>query len=91
MVHSSGSQFFRTTAGIESGPDALDKSRLVMTFLTNFGVTEKLCNFRLVLECKTEFLEKFLSDNLALSDAEVNNSGPLNKGGIPNLPSLRML
>ena len=62
-------QFFRTTTGIQSGPNACDKSRLVMTFLTILGVTEMLYSFRLVLEAKTgreipdssrsEFLEKF--------------------------------
>ena len=69
MRESSGSQVFRTTTGIQSGPDAFDKSRLVMTFLTILGVTEILCGFRLVLEGKTgkeipessrlEFLKKF--------------------------------
>ena len=55
MSESHGSQFFRTTTGIEieTGPDAFGKSRLVMTLLTNLGVTEILCNFRLVLEGKT--------------------------------------
>ena len=53
---------------------------------------EILCSFRLVLEGKTgkeipessrfEFLEKFLANNFALSDAEDNTSGPLNRGGI---------
>ena len=48
-----------------------------MSFLTIVGVTEILCSFRLVLEGKTgkevpessrlEFLEKFLSQNFALS------------------------
>ena len=82
MYESSGSQFFRTTTGIQSGPDALDESRFVMTFLTILGVMEILCNFRLVLEGKTgkeipepsrfEFLAKFLANNFALSDAEDN-------------------
>ena len=49
-IESSGSQFFRTTAGIKSGPDALDESRFIMTFLTILGVTEILCSFRLVIE-----------------------------------------
>ena len=49
---SSGSQFFRTTTGIQSGPNAFDKSRFIMTFLTILGVTEILCSFRLVLEGK---------------------------------------
>ena len=98
---SSGSQFFRTTTGIQSGPDAFDESRFVMTFLTILGVIDILCSFRLVLEGKTgkeipessrfQFLEKFLANNFALSDAEVNTSGPLNRGGIADLPLLRTL
>ena len=76
----SGSQFFRTITGIQSGPDAFGESRFAMTLLTILGVTEILWNFRLVLERKTgkeipessrsEFLEKFLANNFALSDAE---------------------
>ena len=38
MYESSGSQFFRTTTGIQWGPDAFDESRFVMTFLTILGV-----------------------------------------------------
>ena len=56
----------------------------------------QLCSFRLVLEWKTgkeipEFLEKFLSNNFALSDAEGNISRPLNARGIAHLPFLRTL
>ena len=101
MYESSGSQFFRTTTGIQSGPDAFDESRFVMNFLTILGVMGILCSFRLVLEGKTgkeitessrfEFLEKFLANNFALSDAEDNTSGPLNRGGIADLPLLRTL
>ena len=36
----SGSHLFRTTTEIQSGPDTFDKSRLVMSFLTNLGVNE---------------------------------------------------
>ena len=50
---SSGSQFFRTTTGKQSGPDTLHESRFVMTFLTILQVTETLCTFRLVVEGKT--------------------------------------
>ena len=60
-----------------------------------------LCSFRLVLEEKTgkeipessrfEFLEKFLANNFALSDAEDNTTGLLNRGGIADLPFLRTL
>ena len=60
-----------------------------------------LCSFRLVLEGKTgkevpessrfEFLERFLANNFALSDAEDKTSGPLNRGGIADLPLLRTL
>ena len=69
MQESSSSQFFRTTTGIQSGQDAFDKSRFMMTFLTILGVMEILCSFRLILEGKTgkeipqtstlEFSEKF--------------------------------
>ena len=72
-----------------------------MTFLNILGVTEILCIFRLVLEGKTgkeipkssrlEFLEKFSANSFALSDAEDNTSGPLNRGGIADLPLLRTL
>ena len=71
-----------------------------MTFLTNLGVTEILCSFRLVLEGKTgteifessifEFPKKFLA-NFALSDAEDDISGALNRGGIGELTLLRIL
>ena len=69
MYESSKPEFFRTTTGIQSGPDVFDKSKLVMTFIANFNVTITLCNFRLVLEEKAgkeipessrlEFLQKF--------------------------------
>ena len=72
-----------------------------MTFLTILGVTEILCSFRLVLEGETgkeipessrfEFLEMFSANNFALSDAEDNTSRLLNRGGIADLPLLRML
>ena len=55
----------------------------------------------LILEGKTgneipesprlDILEKFLANNFALSDAENNTSGPLNRGGIADLPLLRTL
>ena len=71
IYESSGSQFFRATTGIQSGPDAFDESRFVMTFLTILGVTVILFSFiyTLILEEKTgkkipgssrlEFLGKF--------------------------------
>ena len=72
-----------------------------MTFLTILGVTEILCSFKLVLEGKTgkeipessrlEFLEKFSANNFALSDAEDNTSGLLNRGGVADLPLLGTL
>ena len=97
QAHSS----FRNTTEIQSGPDAFDESRFVMTFLTILGVMEILCSFRLVLEGKTgkeisessrlELSENFLANKFALSDAEDNTSGPLNRGGIADLPLLRTL
>ena len=69
MYQISGSEFFRITTEIQSGPDAFDESSFAMTFLTIFGVMEILCSFRLVPEVKTieeipdssrlEFLEKY--------------------------------
>ena len=60
---------------------------------------EIFCSFKLVLEGKTgketpessrlEFKEKFSANNFALSGAEDNTSGPLNRGGIADLPLLR--
>ena len=83
MYESSGSKFFRTTTGIQSGPG-----------VRNF-ITEILCNFRLVLEGKagkkipassrSEYLEKFSANNFALWNAEFNTSGPLNREGIADL------
>ena len=72
-----------------------------MTCLTILGVTEILRSFKLVLEGKIgkeipepsrlEFLEKFSANNFALSDAEDNTSGMLNRGGIAHLTLLRTL
>ena len=100
MKESSGSQFFRTTTGIQSGPDAFDKSRFITTFLTILGVTEILCSFKLVLEGKTgkeilessrlEFLQKLVANSFALSNAEDNTSMSLNRGCIEDLPLLRI-
>ena len=53
MYENSSSQFFRATTRIQSRSDAFNESRFVMTFLTILGVTEILCNFRLVLKGKT--------------------------------------
>ena len=64
-------------------------------------VTEILCNFRLVLEGKTDkeipessrlkFLEKFSANNFALSNAEDSRSGQLNRANKVDLPLLRTL
>ena len=87
MYQSSGSQFFITPPGIQSGPDAFDELRFVMTFCNILGVIEILCSLRLVLEGKTGkdipessnlgLLEGFLLKNFALSEAEDNTSGLL--------------
>ena len=60
-----------------------------------------LCSFRLVQEEKTfeeipgssrlEFSEKGFANRFTLSNAEGNTSGPLNRGGIADLPFLRTL
>ena len=68
MYESSGSQYFRTTTGIQSRSDAFDETSFVKSFFTILGVTVILRSFRLVLEGKIgkgipessrlEFLEK---------------------------------
>ena len=72
-----------------------------MTILTILGLTEILCSVRLDQKEKSGkeipessrlwFLEKFSANNFALSDAKDNTSGPLNRGGIADLPLLRTL
>ena len=101
MYESSGLQFVRTTTGIQPGSDTFDESRIVLTFLTILRVMEILCSWTLVLEGKIgkeipessrlKFLEKFLANNFALSDAEDNTFGSLNRGDIADLPLLGTL
>ena len=96
-----GWQFFRTTTGIQQGLDVFDKSRLVITFSTNFGVAEILRSFKLVLDGNADkeilessrllFLEKILANDFVLSNAEYNKSVSLNKWIIADLPLLRIL
>ena len=72
-----------------------------MTFFTILGDREILRSFKLAPKGKTgkeipessrlEFLEKFSANNFALSNSEDNNSGPLNRGRIVDLPLLRAL
>ena len=75
-----------------------------MTFLTIMGVNRNIMQFQISFrrenrfQCqeipessRLEFLEKFLGNNFALSDAEYNTSGPLNRGGIADIPLLRTL
>ena len=86
---------------MQSGPDVLDKSTLIMTFLTILEVIEILCSFKLVLKGETgkaipassrlEFLEKFSVNNFALLYTEDNTSAPLKRGGIADLLLLRTL
>ena len=71
-----------------------------MISLTNLEITRILYYFRLAVKAKAgkkipessriEFL-KFPANNVALSDAEDNTSGRLYKGGIVDLPLLRIM
>ena len=81
MYESSGSQFFRTTTGIQSGPN-------VFNHLGSYGniMQIQICS-RLVFQ----FLEKFLANKFTLSDAEDNSSGLLNRGSITDLRLMRTL
>ena len=64
-------------------------------------VTEILWSFKLVVEGKTgknipessrlEFLEKLSAKNFCVSDGKDNTTGPLNRGGIADLPLLTTL
>ena len=100
MYESSGSQFFRTTTGTQSGPDAFNESRFGLTFLTILGVKEYYKSL-VVLEGKKvkrwpshqdqSFLKTFLPNSFTLSHAEGKTYGPLNRGGIVDLPLLRTL
>ena len=97
MYERSGSQFFRTTTQIQSGPDAFDESRFVMTF-NHLGNYRNIMQFRISSgkenrkeipeSSRLEFLEKFLANNFVLSDAEDNTSGQWSRGGIADLPLL---
>ena len=94
---SSGSQFIRTNTGIQSGPEAFDESMLVMTFLTNLGITE-ICSFRLVLEEKaskeipelSQFLEKFLEKSFAFIEFR-RQHWPLSRRVMADLPLWRTI
>ena len=95
MYESSASQLFRSTTGIQSGPDTFDESTFVMTFLAILGVTEILRSFILVLVVKAateiiqssrlKFLEKLLGNHFALLDVEDNTSWLLNRTAIAGL------
>ena len=79
MYESSGSQFFRTTTGIQSRPDAFEELRLVMTFLINLAVLGILCSFTLVLEGKAGKDIPVSSRLEKTFDSEEKTSAPLNK------------
>ena len=86
---------------MQSGPDAFDESRFVMTFFYRFGSHRNIKQFQIssrreaakeILESsKLEFLEKFLANNFLLSEAENSTCRWLNRGGIAELPLLRTL
>ena len=56
-----------------------------------FQISSRRENKEIPESSRLEFLEKFLANNSALSDAEDSNSSPLNRGGIADLPLLRTL
>ena len=74
---------------------------LLWLFWTILAVIEILCSFGLVMKGKTgkeipkssrlAFLEKFLANSFALSEAEDKTSGPLNREDVADLPLLRKL
>ena len=62
-----------------------------MTFLTILEVLEGKTGKEIPESSRLDLLQKFSANNFALSDAEDNTSGPLNRGGIADLPLLRTL
>ena len=46
LYKSSGSQFFRTTTELQSGPDAFDKTKLVMTFFNQLRSYRNILQFQ---------------------------------------------
>ena len=90
-----------TVLSSDHRPDTFDESRFILTFLIILGVTEILCSFRFIPEGNIgkemsesswlEFLENFLANNFALSDAEHNTSEPTNRGVMADLPLLIIL
>ena len=67
MYESSGSQFFRTTTGIQSGPDPFDKSRFIMTYFTicyrNIMQFQGKTGKEIPESLRLEFLQKFSANN----------------------------
>ena len=57
----------------------------------NFQFLEGKTSEEIPQSSRLELLEKTLASNFALSDAEGNTSGRLNRGGMADLPLLRTL
>ena len=47
VYENSGSQFFKTTSGKQSGPDVFDESRFVLTFFNHFGSYRNIMHFQI--------------------------------------------
>ena len=100
IYESSGSHVFRTTTGIQSGPDLFHELWFFITF-KHLWSCRNIYSFRLFLEGKMgkeipessllEVIKKFSANNFVLWDAEDNTSGPLNRGVIVDLSLLRIL
>lgn len=60
---------------MQSGTDALDESRLIMTFLTVFDITGTLCSFRSVLVFKRKNSRFTEMTNLQLKMLVTRNHG----------------
>ena len=88
-------QFFRTTTGIQSGPDALT-NKVRYDLFNHLGSYRSIMQFQITDKeipesSRLEFSEKFSENTFASSDAEDNTSGPLNRGGLADLTLLRTL
>ena len=101
IYESSGSQPFRTTTEIQSGPDDFEESGWVMS-LTYIGVIAILSSIGRVIpegkagkeipaSARLEFLKKISMKHYSFVFAEGNTSVPFDRRGIAGLPLMGTL
>ena len=99
MHEISGSEFFRTSTRIQSGPAAFRWIKVHYDLFNHFERHANIMSYTLVPKGKTgnettessrlEFSEKLIAHKFPWSDAADNTSGAFNRGGILDLALLR--